>query len=203
MILRMTALPSFKTSLTLYQSARRNNPEDSNLHLCFCCAHPNALDSVLLVWWQRNASPSWHRHTPRPVYPFCTRDFQRDRTAAHGRPIATPAPTASPIDLLSSVQSNWPRTSASQQRPMNIRSNLTLVQPRSTVQLYSVVTGYLKFNCYSMFKINKHRSNNYIFSIILFEFGYKILISSQSNSPRNPPATLMAVATWSWELLVL
>ena len=47
-----------------------------------------------------------------------------------------------------------------------------------TVQLYSALISYLEFNCHSMFEINKHKSNNYIFSIIPFEFGYKILISS-------------------------
>jgi hypothetical protein len=35
-----------------------------------------------------------------------------------------------------------------------------------------VFISYLKFNCSSMFKINKHRSNSYILSIILFEFRY-------------------------------
>jgi hypothetical protein len=36
-----------------------------------------------------------------------------------------------------------------------------------------VFISYLKCNCYSMFKINKHRFSNHILSIILSEFRYK------------------------------
>jgi hypothetical protein len=43
-----------------------------------------------------------------------------------------------------------------------------------------------------MFKINKHRFNNHIFSIILFEFRQKFwfFFSQLSLSPHNPVATL-------------
>ena len=54
-----------------------------------------------------------------------------------------------------------------------------------------------------MFKINKHRFNNYISSIILFEFRYKfdffhyykILHKILSRPYVRPPATLIWVAT--------
>jgi len=46
------------------------------------------------------------------------------------------------------------------------------VQLSWTVQLYSVLISYLKFKCCRVFKINTHRFNSYIFSIILFEFKY-------------------------------
>jgi hypothetical protein len=68
----------------------------------------------------------------------------------------------------------------------------------------SVFVSYLKLICYRMFKINKHTFNNYIFAIILYEFGYEffyllrnygILYQTLSRPNSRPPATVIWVAT--------
>jgi hypothetical protein len=57
-----------------------------------------------------------------------------------------------------------------------------------------VFISYLKFNCSSMFKINKHKFNNSIFSIILFEFRNKFrfpfsIIVEFSIKPSHAPTS--------------
>jgi hypothetical protein len=70
-ILKMTALSSFERSLTLYQSLRRNNSEDLNRHLCFCCfgSGPTQRPGYSVysycsyVITERNYSKLTHEHT--------------------------------------------------------------------------------------------------------------------------------------------
>jgi hypothetical protein len=77
---------------------------------------------------------------------------------------ATTVHTVTPRFLLSF---QYRRIESSPQYYFNVEWTLEVlrlwVQVRFTVQWSRLFIGYLEFNCSGMFKINKHRSNNYIF----------------------------------------